>query len=58
MPVNNTHRVDEHHGIFFRIVKDIAHAHDWLAGPAMTEHNRIVRDIAEARSHINRNVFL
>ena len=57
MPVNNIHREDEHHGVFSRIVKDIAHAHDWLAGPAMTEHDRIVREIAEVRPYINRNVI-
>lgn len=31
-----------------KIMKDVAHAYDWLAGPAMTERDRIRRDVAES----------
>ncbi len=32
-----------------KIAKEVAVVHDLLAGPAMSEHDRVVRDIAEGR---------
>ncbi len=36
-------------GLFSKLAKEVAVVHGWLAGPPMTEHDRVVRDIAEGR---------
>lgn len=42
---------DHHHGgLFSRIARDLGAAYDWLAGPAMSEQERLDRELAEARS--------
>ena len=33
--------------LFSKLIKEVGHVHDWLAGPAMSEHDRIEREIAE-----------
>ncbi len=33
--------------LFSKLIKEVSHVHDWLAGPAMSEHDRIEREIAE-----------
>ena len=58
MPVNNIHHEDDHHGVLSRIIKDIAHAYDWLAGPPMSELDRTKREIAEARPYSNRSTIV
>ncbi len=35
-------------GLFSKIAKEVAIVHDWLAGPPMSEHDRVVREIAES----------
>ncbi len=42
------HLEDHTHSLITRIVKDVAIAYDWLSGPAMTERDRIRRDVAES----------
>ena len=32
---------------FSKLIKEVGHVHDWLAGPAMSEHDRVEREIAE-----------
>lgn len=34
--------------VFSRLFKEVVHIHDWLAGPAMSEHDRLEREIAES----------
>ncbi len=36
-------------GLYSKIAKEVAVVHDWFAGPPMSEHDRVVRDIAEGR---------
>ena len=36
-------------GLYSKIAKEVAVVHDWLAGAPMSEHDRVVRDIAEGR---------
>ena len=34
-------------GLFAKIAKEVGVVHGWLAGPPMSEHDRVVREIAE-----------
>ena len=34
--------------LFSKLVREVSHVHDWLAGPAMSEHARLEREIAES----------
>ena len=34
--------------VFSKLIKEVGHVHDWLAGPAMSEHDRLEREIAES----------
>ena len=34
--------------LFSKLVREVSHAHDWLVGPAMSQHDRLERDIAES----------
>ena len=34
--------------LFSKLIKEAGHVHDWLAGPAMSEHDRQEREIAES----------
>ena len=36
-------------GLFAKLVREVAHVHDRLAGPALSEHDRLERDIAESQ---------
>ncbi len=38
--------------LFSKLIKEIGHVHDWLAGPAMSEHDRLEREIAESDSYL------
>ena len=31
-----------------KLVREVSHIHDWLAGQAMSEHDRLEREIAES----------
>lgn len=31
-----------------KLAKEVVHVHDWLTGPAMSEHDRLEREIAES----------
>ena len=35
--------------LFTKLVREVVHVHDWLVGPAMSEHDRLERDIAESQ---------
>ena len=35
--------------LFGKLVREVAHAHDWLTGPARSEHDRLAREIAESQ---------
>ncbi len=34
--------------LFSKLVREVSHVHYWLAGPAMSEHARLEREIAES----------
>ncbi len=34
--------------LFSKLIKEVGQVHDWLAGPAMSEHDRLEREIAES----------
>ena len=44
------HRHDEK-GILLKIGHQLAHVYDWISGPAMSEHERIQREIAESEPY-------
>ena len=33
--------------VFSKLIKEVVHVHDWLSGPALSEHDRLDREIAE-----------
>ncbi len=35
-------------GLFSKIAKEVVIVHDWLAGPPMSEHDRLERELAES----------
>ena len=35
-------------GLFSKIAKEVVMVHDWLAGPPMSEHDRVERELAES----------
>ena len=54
------HKHQEHHhaGLITRLAHDIVVAYDWLSGPAMSERDRMKRDLAEARHDRHLDVAL
>ncbi len=38
--------------LFSKLIKEVGQVHDWLAGPAMSEHDRLEREIAESDSYL------
>ncbi len=43
----NFHKPNHTNELFSKLIKEVGHVHDWLAGPAMSEHDRVIREIAE-----------
>ncbi len=41
------HRPNHTGELISKLLKEVVHVHDWLAGPAMSEHDRLEREIAE-----------
>ena len=44
------HRSHSHRNLVGRISRDLGSAVDWLTGPAMSDRDRMQRDLAEARN--------
>ena len=42
-------------GLFAKITKELAMANDWLAGPAMTQRDRLSQDLISERWQLSRN---
>ncbi len=38
--------------LFSKVIKEVGQVHDWLAGPAMSEHDRLEREIAESDGYL------
>ena len=38
--------------LFSKLIKEVGHVHDLLAGPAMSEQDRLVREIAESNDYL------
>ncbi len=34
--------------LFSKLFREVSHVHDWLVGSAMSQHDRLERDIAES----------
>ncbi len=47
MPTN-FHKPNPTNELFSKLIKEVGQVHDWLAGPAMSEHDRLEREIAES----------
>ena len=45
---SHLHRPDHTSELFSKLIKEVLHIHDWLTGPAMSEHDRLEREIAES----------
>ena len=43
------HQEQHHSGLVTRIVHDVAVAYDWLSGPAMSERERVQRQLYESQ---------
>ncbi len=41
------HRPNHTGELISKLLKEVVHVHDWLAGPAMSEHDKLEREIAE-----------
>ena len=41
------HRPQHTGELFSKLIKEVLQVHDWLTGPAMSEHDRLEREIAE-----------
>ena len=39
-----------HDGLLTRIARDLGVAYDWLAGPGLSDQERLNRELAEARN--------
>ncbi len=33
--------------VFSKLIKEVGHVHDWLVGPAMSERDKLERELAE-----------
>ena len=44
----NIHKPNHTNELFSKLIKEVGHVHDWLAGPAMSEHDRLEREVAES----------
>ena len=44
----NFHKPNHTNELFSKLIKEVGQVHDWLAGPAMSEHDRLEREIAES----------
>ncbi len=44
----NFHKPNHTNELFSKLIKEVCQVHDWLAGPAMSEHDRLEREIAES----------
>ena len=42
------HKPNHTNELFSKLIKEVGHVHDWLVGPAMSEHDRLEREIAES----------
>ncbi len=42
------HKPNHTNELFSKLIKEVGHVHDLLAGPAMSEHDRLEREIAES----------
>lgn len=38
--------------LFSKLIKEVGQVNDWLAGPAMSEHDRLEREIAESDGYL------
>ena len=41
------HRPNHTSELFSKLLKEAVQVHDWLAGPAMSEHDKLERELAE-----------
>ncbi len=42
--IHKPHHTNE---MFTKLIKEVGHVHDWLVGPAMSEHDRVERELFE-----------
>ena len=48
------HRPSHTNELFSLLIKGVGHVHDWLAGPAMSEHDRVEGEIAKSKGLLRR----
>ncbi len=49
----NFHKPNHTNELFSKLIKEVGQVHDWLAGPAMSEHDRLEREIAESAGFLS-----
>ncbi len=47
------HKPNHTNELFSKLIKEVGQVHDWLAGPAMSEHDRLEREIAESAGFLS-----
>ena len=43
----NFHKLNHTNEVFSKLIKEVGQVHDWLAGPAMSERDKLERELAE-----------
>ena len=43
--------------LFSKLVKEVSHAHDWLAGPPMSEQDKMQRELFENQARWVSNIW-
>ena len=41
------HKPKHTNELFSKLIKEVGHVHDWLVGPAMSERDKLGRELAE-----------
>ena len=47
------HKPNHTNELFSKLIKEVGQVHDWLVGPAMSEHDRLEREIAESAGFLS-----
>ena len=47
------HKPTHTNELFSKLIKEVGHVHDWLVGSAMSEHDRLEREVAESAGFLS-----
>jgi len=52
----NFHKPNHTNELVSKLIKEVGQVHDWLAGPAMSEHDKLERGIAESAGSLSSKI--